>query len=193
MQLQNLALNTDLLSQLPEELEYHVLSYLEPKDLSRCESVCKRWQRLASDENLWKNLIPESFLLQNKTIKQAVIEYNQHSVYSIDELTERITKFASKIPTDQIAEMRCAFPLHPVYSFKVKFGHGQVTMTGDAQVHEYCIMRQDTPRDYFAFFKSCYDIEFPLRSKHFVKAEVHLNDIPLDIGKEPAIYSKNML
>lgn len=44
----------DFISLLPKELAFHVLSYLEPKDLLRAAQTCRSWRFLADDNLLWK-------------------------------------------------------------------------------------------------------------------------------------------
>lgn len=50
-------LKRDFLSDLPEELGLHVLSFIEnPKDLVHASSVSKSWKRLVLDDATWKQL-----------------------------------------------------------------------------------------------------------------------------------------
>jgi hypothetical protein len=44
---------------LPQELNFEIFSYLDEIELARCSLVNKTWKGLASDEALWKALIPK--------------------------------------------------------------------------------------------------------------------------------------
>lgn len=41
---------------LPGELRMEILSYLRPKELVRCSTVCKAWHNMCFDGQLWSNL-----------------------------------------------------------------------------------------------------------------------------------------
>ncbi|KIM55986.1 hypothetical protein SCLCIDRAFT_17245 [Scleroderma citrinum Foug A] len=50
-------LKHDFFLELPPELAYHILSFIEePKTLIRASQVCKRWHNLVMDEYLWKRM-----------------------------------------------------------------------------------------------------------------------------------------
>ncbi|KAF4610817.1 hypothetical protein D9613_007272 [Agrocybe pediades] len=50
-------LKRDFLLQLPAELAYHILSFIdEPKTLTRISQVSKYWYRLSRDESTWRRL-----------------------------------------------------------------------------------------------------------------------------------------
>ncbi|CDZ80487.1 F-box-like protein [Candidatus Rubidus massiliensis] len=42
------------INSLPEEVHTYVFSYLSYKDLSKTEQVCKQWQRICSEDDLWR-------------------------------------------------------------------------------------------------------------------------------------------
>jgi hypothetical protein len=39
---------------LPDEVLIEVLSFIEPKDMARCQMVCRRWNAVSLDESLWQ-------------------------------------------------------------------------------------------------------------------------------------------
>ncbi|XP_059143186.1 F-box/WD repeat-containing protein 7-like [Physella acuta] len=49
-------LNKDIVSLLPETTALRVLSHLSPRDLLAAAMVCKRWNHLASNNDLWKSI-----------------------------------------------------------------------------------------------------------------------------------------
>ena len=51
------------LNGLPDEILLKLFSYLRPKDLGRCLQVCKRFNQIAKDESIWKNIIISAALL----------------------------------------------------------------------------------------------------------------------------------
>jgi hypothetical protein len=47
--------NTDLsILDLPDEVYLHLFSFLSPIDLCQISNVCKKWYRLATDDNAWR-------------------------------------------------------------------------------------------------------------------------------------------
>ncbi|CAF1338935.1 unnamed protein product [Adineta steineri] len=47
--------NTDLsIHDLPDEVYLHLFSFLSPIDLCQISNVCKKWYRLATDDNVWR-------------------------------------------------------------------------------------------------------------------------------------------
>ncbi|KAI7882531.1 WD40 repeat-like protein [Lichtheimia hyalospora FSU 10163] len=48
-------LNRDYISQLPYELAFHVLSFLDSISLARMASVSRHWKQISSDQALWKD------------------------------------------------------------------------------------------------------------------------------------------
>jgi hypothetical protein len=47
--------NTDLsILDLPDEVYLHLFSFLTPIDLCQISNVCKKWYRLATDDNVWR-------------------------------------------------------------------------------------------------------------------------------------------
>ncbi|KAH7915249.1 WD40 repeat-like protein [Hygrophoropsis aurantiaca] len=50
-------LKRDFLMELPPEIAFHVLSFIdEPRTLARVSQVCKRWNDFVSDEWVWKSI-----------------------------------------------------------------------------------------------------------------------------------------
>ncbi|CAI4220115.1 unnamed protein product [Parascedosporium putredinis] len=70
----NPSLQCDFLKQLPLELSYHVLSYLDHKDLCRATRVSKHWRNLIdSNETGWKELFDrDGFKLPAGELEKAI-------------------------------------------------------------------------------------------------------------------------
>ncbi|CAJ0960968.1 unnamed protein product, partial [Mesorhabditis belari] len=47
-------LQKDFLSQLPEEIAFHIIAYLTPWDLTVCSGVSRTWQRICEDDRTWR-------------------------------------------------------------------------------------------------------------------------------------------
>ncbi|EGS18388.1 uncharacterized protein CTHT_0064130 [Thermochaetoides thermophila DSM 1495] len=72
----NPALKTDFLKQLPLELSWHVLSYLDHRDLCRAAQVSKHWRRIVDgNERGWKELFDrDGFVLAPGELERAIKE-----------------------------------------------------------------------------------------------------------------------
>eukprot|EP01080_Neovahlkampfia_damariscottae_P007754 gene7754-12224_t len=70
------------ISKVPTDILFEIFSYLEPEDLGRISSVCKRWGKMTSLNSLW---IPLSFLyypietkdLEKKIFKKKTKSYKE--------------------------------------------------------------------------------------------------------------------
>ncbi|KAL6699501.1 WD40 repeat-like protein [Trichoderma pleuroticola] len=72
----NPALKCDFLQQLPLELSYHILSYLDFRDLSHCAQVSKQWRNIVDrNETGWKELFDrDGFTLPPGELNKAIIQ-----------------------------------------------------------------------------------------------------------------------
>lgn len=72
----NPALKCDFLQQLPLELSYHILSYLDFRDLSRAAQVSKHWRNIVDrNETGWKELFDkDGFTLPPGELHKAIIQ-----------------------------------------------------------------------------------------------------------------------
>lgn len=72
----NPALKCDFLHQLPLELSYHVLSYLDFRDLCRAAQVSKRWRNITDrNETGWKELFDrDGYRLPPGELEKAVLQ-----------------------------------------------------------------------------------------------------------------------
>lgn len=72
----NPALKCDFLKQLPLELAYHVLSYLDHRDLCKAAQVSKHWRNIVdSNETGWKELFDrDGFVLPPGELQKAIAQ-----------------------------------------------------------------------------------------------------------------------
>ncbi|PNY29309.1 Cell division control protein 4 [Tolypocladium capitatum] len=72
----NPALKCDFLQQLPLELAYHVLSYLDCRDLCRAAQVCKHWRNIVDrNETGWNALFErDGFTLPPGELSKAIVQ-----------------------------------------------------------------------------------------------------------------------
>jgi F-box and WD-40 domain protein CDC4 len=72
----NPALKCDFLHQLPLELSYHILSYLDFRDLTRAARVSKHWRNIVDrNETGWKELFDrDGFTLPPGELNKAIIQ-----------------------------------------------------------------------------------------------------------------------
>lgn len=72
----NPALKCDFLQQLPLELAYHTLSYLDSKDLCRAAQVSKHWRNIVDrNETGWKEIFDrQGFTLSPGELKKAIAQ-----------------------------------------------------------------------------------------------------------------------
>ncbi|KAK9478324.1 hypothetical protein V1514DRAFT_331629 [Lipomyces japonicus] len=63
LQRKHVKLFTDPFQRLiSDETTLHIFSYLECSDLTRCSRVCKKWNQLANDRHVWKDLFYGHFI-----------------------------------------------------------------------------------------------------------------------------------
>ena len=53
------------MNNLPNEVVFHILTYMNQKDLNSCSYVCKSWHFLTNDDRLWRRLVFVRFKLPN--------------------------------------------------------------------------------------------------------------------------------
>ncbi|KAH6609934.1 f-box and wd-40 domain-containing cdc4 [Trichoderma cornu-damae] len=72
----NPALQCDFLQRLPLELSYHILSYLDFRDLSRAAQVSKHWRNIVDrNETGWKELFDkDGFTLPPGELNKAIVQ-----------------------------------------------------------------------------------------------------------------------
>lgn len=72
----NPALKCDFIQQLPLELSYHVMSYLDYRDLSRAAQVSKHWRNIVNrNETGWKELFDrDGFTLPPGELQKAIVQ-----------------------------------------------------------------------------------------------------------------------
>lgn len=106
---------------LPDELCLRILSHRGIKDKARSCLVSRAWQRLATDDSLWKDAIPEGSIPRNRQedpfVKRCVL-------MSKEGITEQLKSFIVNMPSDQGGTFSCVFPFlsHCTIFAEIKYG-----------------------------------------------------------------------
>jgi hypothetical protein len=108
--------NTDL----PPECNLTILSHLGAQDLGRCCQVSKEWRKLASDDNLWKQLFPGLTLPEGVSRKE--LFNDSHFVNSRAKIKQHIAEFVDNLPLNEAATIKCYFLKNPGCTITVKVG-----------------------------------------------------------------------
>ncbi len=115
--------NFDILTALPPECSFLILSHLEAKDLGKCSRVSTLWQNLLSDDMLWKNCFPKIVFPQGFAVREYIYT---HAVTTEQEILNRIHEFAHRVQFTQLGVFTCIFPFNLTYKVTVQIGYGNV-------------------------------------------------------------------
>lgn len=130
------------LPRLPDEAGLHILSFLDPYDLTKSCQVSKTWNRLAGDNALWKRLFSEIEFPAEIKPKEYVA---RHAVKTQREVLRRLNALARDIQFDQRGEWRCSFPFNPGCSIHAEILFGGVTSESKKCVREFLIFMRKLP------------------------------------------------
>ena len=114
-----MSINLDNITILPEELNYKIFSFLDPISLGNCCQVSKKYNELASHDNVWKDMFPNVSFPSGISVKKYI---DSHAVISIDEIAKSIEKFVDNSVFNQIATFSVSFPYNPEYYLSICFG-----------------------------------------------------------------------
>lgn len=120
---------------LPDEAILHILSYLDAQELAQSTRVSKAWQRVASDDTLWRKLCHGMKELPETGVKDFIAS---RAVVSIKGLLKRVEAFTLKVPLDQKWHWCCVFPSNPDCWIRVWMRTGNVTWKSIASTTEIC-------------------------------------------------------
>jgi len=67
---------------LPIDSIYEIISYLDEKGLSRVSLVCKQWNTLANNHEIWNNLLLKKFCVHFDSIKVKPLSRTGHKTKS---------------------------------------------------------------------------------------------------------------
>ncbi|MBS4169233.1 F-box protein [Parachlamydia sp. AcF125] len=106
-------LRLDPFAYLPEEVSLRILSFLKLPEIGMCSQVCKEWDRLASDNSLWKKVYPAMNVEAETDLKKYLIK---RVVQSQDEILRQAEKFVKESLPGQKGQFVCVFPFNPEFS-----------------------------------------------------------------------------
>jgi hypothetical protein len=125
------------LSTLPTEIILLVLSYLNPPSLARCQRVCRKWNQLAKEDDIWRQVA-----IQHVYVKQRPTRANDeaHGSYSGD-------FFCS----DSIASKYCLLQDRPRDSTSyVHTGSEEHVRDLDRSANEYAALASSSVTNYYS-------------------------------------------
>ena len=131
-----MSINFDNITTLPEELNYKIFSFLDPIALGKCCLVNKKFNELASNDNLWKDMFSTIYFHSGISVKKNVDSY---AVISFDEIFQRIKKFSTHFFADKVFEFKALFLFNPDCAVSFLFGYGKVNRIQEPDVKETCI------------------------------------------------------
>lgn len=136
---------------LPNVVVNLVLRHLEPSELAICCRLNKQWKTLASNNDLWKRLLP---YLQDNSEGLSIQQYiNKHGARSKEMVEKRLKDFAANAPWNQKLEFQCKFAYNSGVYFRPEFtfldystpdDHNQIEF-GDATLIERCLLFERLP------------------------------------------------
>ena len=156
-----MSINLDNITTLPEELNYKIFSLLDPISLGNCCQVSKKYNELASNDNVWKDMFPNVSFPSGISAKKYM---DSQAVTSFDGIFQRIKKFSTQFFPDKVFKFNVLFPFNLDYYVSVRFGYGEVSDRQEANVKESCI-----------FVKKL------INEQTFTTASMALNDLQLPI------------
>ncbi|MGC1878445.1 MAG: F-box-like domain-containing protein [Rhabdochlamydiaceae bacterium] len=118
---------------ISRDADFHILSFLEEKDLGQAEQVCKGWKVLAGNDRLWRNLFIRLYneeVPEEKSGKEACL---LKRAITIDEgkLPRVVTSFLCRLKWDTKRRFECTFPNEPTYSLVIEQSFGPVRGTSE--------------------------------------------------------------
>lgn len=136
-------ISSDPANYFSDELMGEIFSHLGPKDLLMCRKVSSSWRRLSSDEDLWLQLWKKKFpaiaLPEGSTTISSFINYTKRSVDSFEAVSERLRKFTSQLPWNEMGRFRCYFAQNPDCNYKAVFKHGLIGKPSVMTEVDFCI------------------------------------------------------
>ena len=141
-----MSVKLDPMTIVAEENSLQTLSYLDSNDLAQCCKVSKTWNRLASDDSLWKHLFQGIEMPSNVGLKKYL---DTHAVTSKEDVLKRIQEFADKLKLNQKGSFTCFFPFNPECKISIELGYVQVKNGSEetSTLKEVCVFIRTIPND----------------------------------------------
>jgi hypothetical protein len=118
------------------DIAFEIFKYCDAQTLGQCCKVNNDWKKIASDERLWKKILPELEIPQGMTIKQFI---DSRGVKSKDEVAQRAQEFFDKIQRNQKGIFVCLFPFNSESIVKTELLYGRDNAPEPAPIEEVCI------------------------------------------------------
>lgn len=110
-----------MIQNIPDELSFQILSYLEEKDLGKCCTVNILWNEFASENMFWKLITTGLKIPENMSIKSYIDSFDaRHVISTLDSFKERCEKFVKTEKFNIPGSFVCLFPSSPNISFYCK-------------------------------------------------------------------------
>lgn len=113
-----MSVKNNFIEDLPQEVSTHVLSYLDKDDLARFCLVSKKANQIASDDGLWKKLVP-GIPLPAQGVKAHLDRY---AVGSLLDVVDRVEAFSHMVPWNHSGSFTCYFPFNPGATVQIDLG-----------------------------------------------------------------------
>lgn len=94
---------------IPRDVSLIIMSYLDLPSLGRCCCVTKAWQRLCSDDQLWRELFKRAFSWIEIPKAGIKVYLKAHCITSLQDFIERVKIFADNIPHKKAGVLCCKF------------------------------------------------------------------------------------
>lgn len=157
-----------------EILQQGIFPNCNAQDLAQCSRVSKKWEKLASADNLWIQAVPGISDLVTQGIKNYVCSL---AVGSENKLLERFEEFTAKTLLNQKNRFACFFPYSPDSRFVVDIGFGDIDLSNNVRPDEsqLCIfMNPCSLRKPNYFIKDAYQYRIKYRMPlDYIQGKTH--------------------
>jgi hypothetical protein len=112
---------------ISRDADFHILSFLEEKDLGQAEQVCKGWKVLAGNDRLWRNLFERMYnkaVPKTKSGKEACLSKRRTKTIPGGKLLDTLSRFLCLLKWETKRRLECTFLNDPTFSLVIEQGFG---------------------------------------------------------------------